>query len=78
MNEDLKTFILTGEMDPFTEDGGFLIPEFVWINSPGPKAWFLRTIGRLTRRSDWIEKGMECHNFYDGLTKILKERLKLL
>jgi hypothetical protein len=61
-------------------EGGYLVPEFVWIDAPGARAWAMRTAGCIFNRHDWYRKGMQRHNFWNELSDIInrKERLAVL
>jgi hypothetical protein len=58
-------------------EGGYLVPEFIWKEKPGTRAWAMRTAGRILGRPDIRFKGMERHEFAAEIYEILKQKNRI-
>ena len=63
--------------EKITNDGGFLVPEYIWTKREGTRAWLFRAAGRMLKRTDLFNKGMERHEFASLIADIIKRKNKL-
>ena len=54
-------------------DGGYLLPQEMRVEKVGIRAAIWRVAGRLFKRADWVELGMEYVNTYYWLMDIKKD-----
>jgi hypothetical protein len=55
-------------------ESGYLVPQYIWTNGSGTRAWAMRAAGCVFRRHDWYRKGMQRHNFAEDIAEVLRRK----